>query len=88
MEILMTVLGVLTHFLKKLLNLKKSGNEVSPLEYWKLYPYQTTMSLVGAVVGYFFLVEAGQLSIATAYAIGYMSDSVSDVVGERGFKKI
>lgn len=84
----MTLLGVLTHFLKKLINLKKSGKEVSPLQYWKLYPYQTSLSLVGAIVGYFFMLEADQLTMATAYAIGYMSDSVSDVVGERGFKKL
>ena len=59
----MVVLGVLTHFLKKLVNLKKSGKGVAPLQYWKLYPYQTSLTLVATAVGYFFLLEADQLTI-------------------------
>lgn len=87
--IIMVVLGLLTHFLKDLIRIKQE-NGVPPniIEYWKANPYQTLLCVVGACAGYFALLETGQLTALTAFGIGYMANSVADVIGKRALNKI
>lgn len=87
--ILMVILGLLTHFLKDLIRIKQEeGAPPNIIKYWKDNPYQTLLSIVGALSGYFALLETGQLTALTAFGIGYMANSVADVLGKRALNKI
>lgn len=80
----MVLMGLLTHFLKDLIRLKmETGRTMSPLEYFVEYPYQTMLCIVGACSGFIISWEAGELTLLSAYMIGYMSSSISDVIGKR-----
>jgi hypothetical protein len=83
-ELLMVLCGLLVHFLKDLVRLKAEGAFLTPLQYWRKYPYQTLFCVIGAVVGVVALNEAQQLTPITAFAVGYMSNSVADMIGKRG----
>lgn len=85
----MLILGLLSHFLKDFIKIKKdTGKMVNPLTYWKENPYQTLLSTIGAVSGYFALMETAQLTALTAFGIGYMANSVADMLGQRSLNKI
>lgn len=89
MSILMLILGLATHFLKEMLRIKKETGKVpNILQYWKDNPYQTLLCLIGAAAGYFALLETAQLTALTAFGIGYMANSVADVLGKRSLDKL
>ncbi len=81
-------LGLATHFLKALISARVSGNPISPVQYWKQYPYQSALAIIGAVVGLIVLHEANQLNLASAYGVGFMANSVPDIIGVRVKGKI
>lgn len=87
--ILMIVLGLMTHFLKDLIRIKnETGSPPNLIKYWKDNPYQTLLSIVSGAAGYFALMETGQLTALTAFGIGYMANSVADVLGKRAISGI
>lgn len=79
----LVILGVVAHFVKKLANLNKRGILISPKKYFMQYPYQTTLSFIGGIVGYFGMLSVGELSIISAVLLGYACDSIF----ERDLKK-
>ena len=82
--ILMLVLGLLSHFLKDLIRIKaETGQHISPIEYWTKYPYKTLFCIIGAIIGYVFLMESNQLTAFAAFGMGYISNSVADMLGKR-----
>lgn len=87
--VVMVVLGLATHQLKELarISVEERGN-VHPVRYWTKFPYQTALCVVGAATGYFALLETGQLSGLTAFGVGYMSNSVADILGKRSLDKL
>ncbi len=87
-EIIMLLLGLATHFLKALLQMKLAGNHLTPIEYWRGHPYQSGLAVVGAVVGFVALYESGNLTSINAFGIGYMANSVADVLGGRAQGKL
>jgi len=92
--IFMLFLGVTTHFLKEIINIRKeeTRNNVKEkttfLSYWKDYPYQSLLSIIGAIVGYNLLDMTNQLTPLTAFGVGYISNSISDIIGNRITNKI
>ena len=81
--ICMMLLGLAVHFIKVMMTIMKDGQPITPIAYWKDYPYQSALSLIGAVVGFVALKETGNLSLITAFGVGYMANSVADILGSR-----
>lgn len=84
----MLVYGLASHFLKDMARLAKEGQPLGLLDYWGRFPYQSGISLVGAVAGFAALAEAGQLTGITAFGIGYMANSVADIIGKRAGERL
>jgi hypothetical protein len=86
--IMMLVLGLLAHYLKELTRIagetKRSPNL---LGYWTSYWPQTLLCVVSAIAGFVALHEATQLTPVTAFGVGYMANSVADIMGKRGTEK-
>lgn len=86
--ITMAVCGLLTHFLKDVVRIRAEKDKISLHQYWTMYPYQTMLSVIGAIVGVVALQEMNQLTSLTAFGAGYMSNSVADIIGKRTGDKI
>lgn len=84
----MLVLGVFAHFLKAMGQIRKDGELISPVEYWRKNPYHSLMTVIGAIVGFVALMEMGQLSPVNAFAFGFMANSVADIIGSRSVNKL
>ena len=84
--VLMAVLGLLSHGLKKIMRVRKSGRAVTPWGYIGAYPYQTLTAIIGMVAGVSALHELGQLTGLTAFGVGYMCNSVADLLGNKNKK--
>ena len=94
--LVLMVLGLLTHFVKALAEIKKNvGREVrvNIRTYYFDNPYHTALAILGALVGYALLIgdedvmrlsdtAANALRI-NAFFIGYMADSMLDILGQR-----
>lgn len=80
----MAVLGFMSHVVKKIMRVRRDGHAVSPWTYVTIYPYQTFFALVGAVAGIGALHATGMLNAVSAFAVGYMSNSVADMLGKKG----
>jgi len=80
----MLLYGLATHFLKALSQIKTgTGQFISPRVYYLSNPYQTILSVVGAVAGFSLLYGTDELTKASAFMMGYMADSAVDVIGQR-----
>lgn len=77
-------LGVLSHLLKEFIRIKKEESSYIGFKtYFLSYPYQTALTVIGALVGFVILIETNQLSVINAFTIGYIADSIPDVIGKR-----
>lgn len=87
----MLLYGLATHFLVELLRIINDDGDTS-LKYYlwgtRKHRLQTALSVIGALVGYAALAQSGDLSGITAFGVGYMSNTVPDVLGKRGTKAI
>ena len=86
--LLMAFLGLATHFLKAMMEIKLSKADITFSEYWKTKPYQSLLSVIGCIVGYISLDSMGQLTSLTAFGVGYMANSMADIIGSRTVKKV
>lgn len=85
----MLLLGLIAHFLKHLMKVKKDGGVIlTPRQYWVKNPYHSSLALVGAVAGFIALLSLGQLTPILALGLGYMADSVPDAIGSRTLDKL
>lgn len=77
--------GIVTHFLKELISVKKAtGQFITLRQYWIENPYQSMFSIIGALIGFVFLNESNQLNAISAFSFGYLSDSIIEsIVGKR-----
>lgn len=81
---MMMLYGLATHYLKALAEITRiEGKVIAPVTYWKKYPYHTALSLVGAFAGFGALYDTNELTSLTAFGLGYISDSVADILGNR-----
>ena len=81
--IVIAFLGLTAHILKKIARITREGKPITPFAYFARYPYQTIASLIGVVAGLAILKETGQLNTASAFAVGYMANSVSDLLAKK-----
>lgn len=86
--IIMVVGGLLTHFLKDIIRIKKESGFITLKQYWAKHPYQTALAIIGAIVGFIALSSTGQLTPITAFGVGYMANSVADTIGKRSIDRI
>lgn len=83
LSIAMLIFGVLAHFLKFLIQLKRDGKRISPIKYITSNPLETSFAIIGACVGFIALLQFGKLDPVNAFGIGYMANSIADVLGGR-----
>lgn len=74
----MTLLGVVSHFLKKVVKDKIA----KPIEYWSNHWPQSVLSIVGAVVGCIILIHINESSMLAFFGVGYAADSVLNKAGQ------
>lgn len=86
--ILLLIGGMASHFLKKLIETRNSGDDVDLIHYFKATPYQTALAVISGFVGFFALYGTAELTRMTAFGIGYMCNSVVDVLGKRSMSSI
>lgn len=87
-ELLMLLMGLAAHFIKDMARIRKeTGRLITPRDYWLMYPYQSLLCIIGAVAGYLIMYETGQLSGVNAFGIGYLANSIADIIGKRGVLK-
>ena len=87
LQIMLCLLGFSVHIAKSMKQVSSNGNQ-SVLTYLKTYPLQTWIAFGGAVVGMFGFYEMGQLNYTTAFACGYMANSLADSFGGRVIKQL
>jgi len=96
--IMMLIYGIGIHFLRKMMAAKSHGSSKSPCitDLWRDQPLQTTVSFMGAGIGYVVLVHMPDFSDLSsqvqnmvrinAFGIGFMCDSVVDAIGEKAIR--
>lgn len=80
------LLGALHSMTKQIMDARKNGNEVSFGVYISHWP-ETMGALGGLMVSFFGLFETNTLNIASAWGLGYMSNSMADTVRTGGRSK-
>lgn len=81
--VLLALLGLVAHFLKKLIEAKQSGNGVTFRQYYLANPYSTLSSVVLCLAGMAMLWGSDELTRVTAFMLGYMADSVISAIIRR-----
>lgn len=82
--ILLATLGLIAHFLKKLVEVKNStGRLVRPSDYWLANPYTSLSSIVLCAAGLLMLWGTDELTRMSAFTFGYMADSVINMLMKR-----
>lgn len=79
----LVILGTLAHVLKRVIEERETDKQFGLREYFGLYPYRTALMVltaIGTSVGLFY---AGELTPVTAFATGYMAQSVGAAAGNR-----
>lgn len=86
--VLLLICGMASHFLKKVVEARANGEIITLRRYFADHPYQTVLSVVSGLVGFFALYGTAELTKVTAFGLGYMCNSVADVIGSRATKKL
>ena len=96
----MLLFGLMTHFGRKLLAATTHGTDTTPCitDYWKKYPINSALSLLGAIVGYALFAHFPDFDNlapdiqgvvrSTAFGIGFMADNIADALGEKALGKV
>lgn len=82
----MLIYGLATHFLFEFARMLSDDDPRCLLDYLfgtTKHQVQTAISVIGALVGYAALSHTGDLSPITAFGVGYMANTVPDLIGKR-----
>ncbi|QTP60915.1 hypothetical protein HNO53_20680 [Billgrantia antri] len=79
----MLLAGLLTHVLKKFLEVRQQMEALTLAMYLRARPYKTSLSVIGAGAGYLLIAEPSTPSLVAAFGVGYAADSMLEVVGAR-----
>lgn len=79
----MLLAGLVTHLLKKFMEVRQQLEALTLGAYLKARPYKTAMAVIGAGAGYLLTAEASVPSLVAAFGVGYAADSMLEVVGAR-----
>jgi hypothetical protein len=81
---ILLLLGLATHFIKTFAQIKNNtGRNVKFRTYYLSNPYQTLLCIIGALAGYAVFAGMNELTKLNAFMIGYMADSMMDILGQR-----
>ncbi len=78
-------IGLFLHLVKKVVEIRQSGQEIGLVGYVKKRPYLTISALGGALAAYG-LMPAEQINSLTAFGLGYMANSAVDAIGRAPIK--
>lgn len=81
--VLLLVAGLLCHFLKKVIEIRRGGEKISLLHYWIHNPHHAALSLIAAAAAFLLLYGTPEMTRSVAFAIGYAADSVAGMIGRR-----
>lgn len=70
------LLGAMAHVLKLIVEVRKDNKQFGIRDYLGLYPYKTALMVLTAIGTSVGLYAAGELTYVTAFATGYMAQSV------------
>jgi hypothetical protein len=96
----LTILGLLAHFLRKLIAGATHENAKVPsiVEYWFKNPAQSAIALIGAIAGYAMFAHFPDFNSmapdiknvvrTTAFGVGYMADNMVDAIGGKTMDRI
>jgi hypothetical protein len=70
------LLGVFTHVIKKIVELRKTNDSFSLKTWLTKYPYKTILTVMAGVGGFFGLMAAGELTYASSFMAGFMANSL------------
>lgn len=84
----MLIYGLLLHALKQLSEAAMNDSHVTPWLYLKQWPYSAGFALVSALAGYGALYGTDELTRINAFGLGYMANSVADMIGHRGLEAL
>lgn len=87
-EPVMLLLGMLSHFLKAIIEARRSGEEMGFRQYWIQYKYQSALSVIASLCFYVILIQMEELSLLTAFGAGYLGDNAADIIGKRTGAKV
>lgn len=79
----LVLLGTLAHVLKRIVEVRQDNKEFGIKEYFGLYPYATALMVLTALGTSAGLYAAGELTLVTAFATGYMAQSVARATGNK-----
>lgn len=83
----MAVLGHLVHLLKKVVELRASGEEVGLIGFVRSRPYRTALGVAGSAAAMGYLFDSGNVTAMTAFGFGYMADSGLSMLNLREGKR-
>ena len=84
----MMLYGILMHYVKRVMEEREKDSDITLSSYWYKYPYKSIFSLLGAFAGFGALYGTEELTKLTAFGIGYMSDSMAEMLSSKGLKNI
>lgn len=83
----MAICGVLTHYLKHLIQAKREDSTITYISYWNENRPQALVSLIGTIALFVIMLEAEQMNSAVAYFCGFAGNSAADIIGRRVGRK-
>ena len=81
----MLLMGVAVHWLKSMITARRAQDmqTLSVSVYWLRFWPESLVALFSGIAGYAFLIDSGNLTVINAVGIGYMANSIADVIGNR-----
>ena len=87
MGVMMAVLGHLVHLLKKVVELRASGEQIGLIGFVLSRPYRTALGVAGSAAAMGYLFASGDVTAMAAFGFGYMADSGLAMLDNRGDKR-
>ncbi len=75
--------GMVSHFLKKMMELRRDGATITIRSYFIEAPYATASTIIAVVFGSIGLIEAGEAGIAACFFYGMSVDSIANLASKR-----
>jgi hypothetical protein len=81
----MLLMGVAVHWLKGMITARRV-TDMQPISvgaYWGTYWPESLVALFSSIAGYVFLIDSHNLTALNAFGIGYIANSLADMIGNR-----
>jgi len=85
--VFMAICGIATHWLKQLAMMRKESTPgmgtITARTYWVTYWPESLAAITSTAAGITLLAELNMLTHALAFGVGYMGNSMADMIGGR-----